>query len=208
MDEVILLWLNHHDTAFLDALVPMLTYRFAWIALYAALAVAAWRTLGARQTVLFLASVAVAIVLADQIGASVIRPLAERPRPTNPLNPLSEAVRLVGGYRGGPYGMPSCHAANSVALLTVLLLRFRSRGLAALMAVWVAVQVWTRMYLGVHYPTDLLAGAAVGFCSAWAANWLFRRHSPGRAELRWTWLPVCVAALTVAVMAALAYFTQ
>ena len=207
MDEEILLWVNSHYTDFLDAFMPVMTHRFAWIPMYLALAYAIIRTLGWKKGGLFIAAVALTTVLSDQIGASVIRPWVARMRPSNPENPLSEMVRIVGGYRGGAYGMPSCHAANTVGLLTIFLLRFRSRVFGGVLALWVLMQMYSRMYLGVHYPTDLLVGGVLGVACAFCsfiiymyANKRFFNDCSNRQKIACEAVPSATFAATLTVM--------
>lgn len=175
MDETLLLLINGCHNDYWDEVMWMLTYRFTWIPLYIAIAIAVMRTVGWRRGLFFLVSVALTILLADQVCSHVIRPWAERLRPSNAENPLSAMIHLVHDYRGGAYGMPSCHAANTVGLLTIMCWQFRHRALLALLTVWMLAQIYSRMYLGVHYPTDLLVGAVVGAVCGCVMSWTYRK---------------------------------
>ncbi|MCM1078456.1 MAG: phosphatase PAP2 family protein [Bacteroidales bacterium] len=219
MDEAILLWVNSHHFSYMDEYMWMLTYRFTWIPMYFAVAYAVVHTLGWRRGLMYIFAVALTILLTDQVCSHVIRPWAERLRPSNIANPLSSMIHIVHGYRGAPYGMPSCHAANTMALLTIILLQFRGRVVAVTMTVWMLSQVYSRMYLGVHYPTDLLVGAVVGCASAtllfFVYRWVVARDavlsdSVGSAEkripIRKEWVPAVVFAVILAVIAVLSAF--
>lgn len=120
------------------------------------------RDSGPKKAVFALIAVTLAIVMADQICASVIRPWAGRLRPCNPDNPIYGMITLVKDIHPGGYSWPSCHAANTFALATVLSLVLRSRKFAAFMFAWAVMVSISRLYLGVHYPTDILCGAAFG----------------------------------------------
>lgn len=202
MDTEIFLFFNQHYTDFLDGVMPAVTHRFTWIAMYVAIAACVIVTLGVRRGLMFVMAVGLGILLADQLGAGLIRPLVCRLRPSNVDSPLAGIVHIVNGYRGGPYGMPSCHAANTVCLLTMLAMRFRSRVMLAVMTLWVMLQVYSRMYLGVHYPSDLLVGSIVGAVSAlvvMAAYYRLAHEERRREALRLWQVPVAVFMLTLAV---------
>lgn len=160
-------WLNTIDTqAFLalnglhapyfDAFMKLFTGKWIWVPMYAAVLFAVVRNYRWRQTLAVLVCVALAITIADQVCATLIRPEVCRLRPSNPENPLSEMVHIVGGYRGGSYGFPSCHAANSFALASFLTLLFANRKLSLFIFAWAVLNSYSRVYLGVHYPGDLL----------------------------------------------------
>lgn len=121
-----------------------------------------------------LIAIGLTITFADQIGASVIRPLVERLRPSNPENPISSMVEVVNGYRGGRYGFPSCHAANTAGLAFFLLFLWKDRFIGIFIIAWTLLTCYSRSYLGVHYPGDLLAGILLGFISASIFYTLFK----------------------------------
>lgn len=207
MDETILLWINHHYNDYWDAYMPMLTYRFAWIPMYIALAYAVVRTLGWKRGLIFIVAIALTTLIADQMSSHVIRPWAQRLRPSNLDNPISAFIHVVNDYRGYPYGMPSSHAANTVGLLTMLTYRFKNRILLATFTLWMLMQVYSRMYLGVHYPTDILVGALVGFVSASLVFYFYKKFThERRAVLKHEIAPEFTFVLTLLVIAVLSFF--
>lgn len=116
LDASILLFFNGMHSPFFDKFMMLCTGKFIWIPMYATILFILFKSFKPKLVLVYAIALGVAIALTDQTCASIIRPVVERLRPSNPGNPLSEYVHLVNGYRGGSYGFPSCHAANSFAL--------------------------------------------------------------------------------------------
>lgn len=114
-----------------------------------------------RHSLMVLAMVILAIVLADQISSGIIKQLTERLRPTREPS-LDNLLHIVNDYRGGMYGFVSSHASNSFAAATLLSLVMRSRIVTVSLFSWALMQCYSRVYLGVHYPGDILGGIVVG----------------------------------------------
>lgn len=140
----------------------MFSGKFIWVPMYIAFLVSFWRAFTWRIAVVWILAVVVAVALSDQLCATFIRPYFERLRPSNLANPVSQFVHIVQDYRGGSYGFPSCHAANSFALATVMACIWRGTRLKWFIFLWAFVNSYSRIYLGVHYPGDLLVGGIIG----------------------------------------------
>ena len=124
-DNACLLAINGWHAPWADTFMYAFSGKVVWIPLYASLLYVIVRNLRWQVALGCAVAIALTIVLADQIGASLIRPIAERLRPSNLDNPISEMVHIVNGYRSGRYGFPSCHAANTFGLaFFVLSLKF------------------------------------------------------------------------------------
>ena len=83
------------------------------------------------------------------------------------LASLENAVHIVNGYRGGMYGFVSSHAANFFAIATLVSFIMRHRLVVIALYGWGLAQCYSRMYLGVHYPGDILGGIIVGVLAGW-----------------------------------------
>lgn len=162
LDNQILLFFNGNHTPFLDEFMSLITGKWIWIPFYLLLIDLLFKKLGPKKAVLAILSVVLAIVMTDQICASVIRPIAARLRPCNPDNPIYEYIAIVKGISPGGYSWPSCHGANTFALATLLSFVFRIRIFSIGIFAWAIIVSISRLYLGVHYPTDILCGAAFG----------------------------------------------
>ena len=162
LDEQILLFFNGYHSALLDEAMALITGKWIWIPFYLVLIDLLFRRLGPKYAALTLVAVVIAITMTDQICASVIRPFIGRLRPCNPDNPIFGAITIVKDIHPGGYSWPSCHAANTFALATLLSCVMRSRKFTAMIFTWAIAVSVSRLYCGVHYPTDILCGAAFG----------------------------------------------
>ena len=177
IDTNVLLAVNGLHDAFQDALWWMVSAK--WSSLLIAVALV-WVLLhqNRRHALLAVAILVLAILLADQLASGLIKQLVERLRPTRDPA-LGDVIHIVNGYRGGMYGFVSSHASNSFAAATFIALLFRNRAVAIGMTVWALAQCYSRIYLGVHYPGDILGGIVVGLLAGWLVwllmDWMQRR---------------------------------
>lgn len=199
IDTSVFLAINGMHNTYFDYFMNMYSGKWVWIPMYVAIWYVMLRNFHWKVTLLCMVALALVITFADQVCASLIRPYVERFRPSRLENPLSELVHIVNGRRGGRYGFPSCHAANAFGLAFFLFFLFRKRWLTFFMMVWALLMCYSRVYLGVHYPGDLLVGAIVGAIGAWIVYRLFVKVSGYRSCKYVTHLyaPVLIGGLTV-----------
>lgn len=164
IDTSVFLFFNGLHNDFFDRFMMAFTGKTVWIPMYVTMAVMLFRRYNWRIASGYLIAIGLAILVTDQMIASHIRPFFERLRPSHVDSPVCELVHVVNGYRGGLYGFPSCHGANSFCLAVFLSLLVRERRFAVAVFSWAVLHSYTRLYLGVHYPGDLLVGAILGSC--------------------------------------------
>lgn len=164
LDGELLLLINNCNAPFFDQFFYSYSGRFIWSLLYVAIiayCILRWR----KQGIWLVLAVIACVVLADQISAHLIKPLVCRLRPTHD-NDISQYVHLVNEYRGGLYGFVSSHAANCFAIATLMCLATKDKIVSWTLFVWAAINAYSRMYLGVHYPGDIVCGTALGVAIA------------------------------------------
>lgn len=162
LDKQLLLMLNGSDSLFLDGLFLALTSAVTWIPLYISLFYLVLKNNeNIRQILLIVCCAAVCVVLAGTVDDSFVKPMVARWRPTHDPE-IGLMVDVAEGYRGGKYGFFSAHAANTFSIALFFCLLVRSRVLSVALISWSLINCWTRIYLGVHYPGDILFGLLWG----------------------------------------------
>jgi undecaprenyl-diphosphatase len=188
LDTELFFFLNGLHAPWLDQVMFYLSQTAVGIPLYVFLTYLVVKQFGKKSWIPLLC-IALCILCTDRITSGFMKPAFERLRPSHePLH--MEKVHTVNGYRGGKFGFASSHAANTfgVAMFMFLLLRKYYRWMGWLFA-FAALISYTRIYLGVHYPGDIVAGATIGLMFGWIFfrlnNYLFAR-APGnsKSELR------------------------
>lgn len=167
IDQSVFFFLNSLHCPFFDQVMFWGTQTLVWLPLFLLLLYITIRTYKWKATALIL-SLALTITISDQC-ANLAKTSVLRLRPSN--NPeLSARVHIVNEYRGGQFGFYSSHASNTmaIAIFLILLLKNRYRWVAVVLLPWALFMSYTRVYLGVHYPADLLAGMIAGGILGWA----------------------------------------
>jgi len=136
-----------------------------WIPLYLAIIIYLGKTYR-RKFLILLLFIILAVTLADQFSVQLFKNVFHRLRPCHEPS-LQGLVHLVKGKCGGLYGFVSSHASNSfnVALLSLMLIR--NRWYTVLIILWALVIGYSRVYLGVHYPGDVICGSILGALIGW-----------------------------------------
>ncbi|HVD98804.1 MAG TPA: phosphatase PAP2 family protein [Cytophagaceae bacterium] len=174
LDIKMLLAVNSHHTAFLDSLMLFVTNRLAWIPLYILLVIfLIWKKKKASILILFF--IILTVVSTDLFASSLMKPLFQRLRPCH--NPeVNTMLYMLKDACGGKYGFVSSHASNTFGLVTFLVLLLKKEyPWIILFYLWAALVSLSRVYLGVHYPFDILGGAIVGVGLAFFYFWVYKK---------------------------------
>ncbi len=173
LDQQLLTWFNGSDSLLLDNLVLMLTSGVTWIPLYVVLFVLVMKNNETMsQIMLIVGCAALCVLLADGLADGLAKPFVERPRPCNdPI--LKYTVDVVGRHRESGFSFFSAHAANTMSLAVFFALLVRHRMFTAAMLAWSVLNGWTRLYLGLHYPGDVVCGFLWGAVAGLAVYLFF-----------------------------------
>ena len=178
LDKKLLLFFNGQHNSFWDPVMYYSTGTLFWLPLYLILLFLIFKKYKINSWYI-LAGVAVTILLADQITSSLMKPYFARLRPSQEPS-LQGLVHLVHDYKGGLYGFASSHAANTFGTAVIIWLWLRPYfRFAWVIFIWAGFMTYTRIYLGVHYPVDVVVGAAIGLLCGWIgfrfSKWLIDR---------------------------------
>ena len=187
IDTEVLLAINGWHAPWADTLMWIISAKATWIPLYLLLiGLLVWRYRKPAMTsvkwlqrvpacVVMIVVIGLAVGAADFIASGILKELVARPRPTR-VPELEGVLHLVNGYKSGRYGFVSSHAANTMAVALLFSLIWRNKIATCGLMLWVAANCYSRMYLGVHYPTDILGGLIVGSLVAVVGYWLLDRY--------------------------------
>lgn len=174
-DKTLLMVFNGSHCAFVDRLAVTLTCGYMWILLYIALLLL---VINNHKTVaqisLVIGMALLAIVLSEGMADLIVKPLVARLRPIHDTL-MQDSVQVVNNYRAEGYSFFSAHASNTMAVAVFFSLLVEDRLFACTLITWALVNCWTRLYLGVHYPSDIIVGMVWGSVSGLFAYTMYNK---------------------------------
>lgn len=161
LDIDLFLFFNGLHNAWMDPIMFFISGKKEWIPLYFIFVFMIIRQFK-WQSIWILLGIGLTITLADQLASGIMKPLFARMRPSRSPD-LNGLVHIVNGYTGGMFGFASSHAANAFGLATFLWLAFKDKyKWFVWIFLWAFIVAYSRIYLGVHYPGDIIVGALIG----------------------------------------------
>ena len=206
-DTQIFLFFNNFHNGYWDYFMMLYSDRFVWIPFYVSFLFVMIKNFPVKVILTTLLVISLIIVFCDQTASGFLKPLVCRMRPSNLDNPISPMVHVVQGYRGGKYGFPSSHAANSWSMAFFAMYLVRRSKLTLFLCLWALITCFSRMYLGVHYFGDVVVGTLIGFLYATTHYYIFayflRKYTdefkPSH-HLKYSYVPILTGTLSIWVM--------
>lgn len=164
-DTELFLYLNSFHNDFWDTIMLMVTRKETWIPFFLVVVYYFIRNYRSKSIIILL-FMALTLLASDQLSV-LLKDTVQRLRPV--YNPAIEHLVHNVLRKGSQFGFVSSHAANSFAILVFTALIFKNRNYSLLLLFWALVFSYSRIYSGVHYPLDILGGAALG----WVLGYFF-----------------------------------
>lgn len=175
LDLALLHFFNGSQSAIYDQFILTLTNGLTWIPLYIALFIMVLKNNESMsQIFIIVGCCALGVIFSAGLDDLVIKPLVARPRPTQDLL-VKYTIDTALGYRESNFSFFSAHAANTFTVAIYMIFLVRNRAFTIAMALWSLFICYTRLYLGVHYPSDILCGLLFGAVVGSVAYWLHLR---------------------------------
>lgn len=180
IDESLFFWINHNwSSDFLDQVVPILRNKYTWIPLYAGILAFVAFNFG-KKVWWYLLFALMTVSLSDTLSSKFVKPKVKRERPCHSFEEVNLLIRCGSGY-----SFTSSHATNHFALGTFFLLSlgFVMKHWKYLFLLWALAISLSQVYVGVHYPLDILGGAVLGVLCGIFVHWIFQRKSKFQIQM-------------------------
>lgn len=204
LDTQIFLFFNGFHSGYWDYFMMIYTDRFVWIPFYLSFLFVMLKNFPIKVVLTTLVVISLIIAFCDQTASGLLKPLVGRMRPSNLDNPISPLVHVVQGYRGGRFGFPSSHAANSWSMAFFAMYLVRRSKLTVFLCLWALITCYSRMYLGVHYFGDIVVGTFIGFIYATIHYYIFQHFLRKYTDkfkpthhLKYSYVPILTGLLSI-----------
>jgi undecaprenyl-diphosphatase len=172
LDQQLLLFINSMNSPFWDKAMYMISGKVIWAPLYFAILIYLGITYR-KKFFLILPFIILAVALTDQSSVHLFKNVFHRLRPCHEPS-LEGMVHLVNGKCPGLYGFVSSHAANSFNVALISLMLIKRKWYTISIVAWAAIIGYSRIYLGVHYPGDVVCGSLLGAFIGWGVFRLYQ----------------------------------
>lgn len=175
IDKIGIMLFMGSDSAFLDYFALTVTDALVWIPMFLALAYMVIKNNDNMQQILvFFCCLAFMMLLSAGVCNIIVKPLVERVRPCNTPE-IKYLVQIAGDYHAKDFSFFSSHAANTMAVTAFMTMVVRSRRLFMTLFTWFLINIWSRLYLGQHFLTDITVGTMWGIVSAILAYYIYNK---------------------------------
>ena len=154
-------WLNGSEYELFDHFLWLVSDKLVWVPWIICLLFVLFYKKKWKEAILIVVSIVLVITIADQVASGVFKPFFMRFRPTHHPD-FMEDVKILFNYKGGRYGFASSHASNAFGIATFTALLFRNRFFTVTICLFAILNAYSRIYLGVHFISDIVAGAIIG----------------------------------------------
>jgi len=175
-DTYLFLLINGIHAPFFDSFMYAVSEKLCWIPLYISVLyvlIKCWK----KESIWLIVAIIICIIISDQVASGILKDLVKRIRPSH-VEDLKGVIHIVHGYSGGNYGFASSHAANSFGFALLTSLIFNRKIYSRSIIMWALITAYSRIYLGVHYPLDVMGGAIIGSLAALLCYWVIRKLRP------------------------------
>ncbi len=176
LDQQLLILVNCYNTPFWDDAMLLLTDKLVWIPMYLLFIYVIFKRLGSRDGFVAILGALLLIYYCDRISVVFFKDVFKRYRPCHNTI-LMDVIHTVKTYCGGKHSFVSSHATNSFGLAAyIATLVAPKKFWIAMLFLWATLVAYTRVYLAVHYPLDIIGGAIVGTMIGLALGWVINYY--------------------------------